>query len=399
MKDKYNISIFIDLKKAFDTVDTKEILLAKLSHYGIKGAELLWFFNYLQRSQQVYTGQALSEVLEMICGIPQGTVLGPVLFILFINDLPGALELFCQLFADDCTLQSEGSDVVELIENTSIELAKAEAWFSANKLTLNLKKTKFIIFGNNLSTLKNIPDLTIGGIPIDRVGGHLEEKSVRFLGLWVSDDHTFTCHVEKTKKKVNMGLYHLACSKENSPLRVRLGIYRSLIESSFRFANIIYGSSPESKIEELFILQKRAIRHVCNAHYYSHSEPLFVKLNLFKLRDLISHTRASFVHQYRCGYLPRSFTRSFFNYIDPDESSRRDDPLCVKVPQSNFKNLDRSPYTMICKAWNEVPYGLKLLNKHSEFKRSLLDHYLSKYNEICSVKNCHACSFTFYPRN
>ena len=114
-----------------------------------------------------------------------------ILFI-FINDLPLALQIFSQLFADDCSLQSEGPDINLLIKKTSEELERAESWFQCNKLTLNLKKTKYVIFGRNLKSLEFIPDLTIGGIKIDRVGQSQAEQSVRFLGLWVSDAENFS---------------------------------------------------------------------------------------------------------------------------------------------------------------------------------------------------------------
>ena len=182
-QNKLSMSVFIDLKKAFDTVNIIDILLEKLKYFGIHGKEWLWFFNYLKRQQQVFTGDSLSEIIEMLCGIPQGTVLGPILFIMFINDLPGALDLFCQMFADDCTLQAEGNTIEELVSTMSAELAKAEEWFLVNKLTLNIKKTKFAVYGNNLNSLKSIPDLKIGGCKIDRIGIYQEEKTVRIRAL------------------------------------------------------------------------------------------------------------------------------------------------------------------------------------------------------------------------
>ena len=391
MSNNINLTIFIDLKKAFDTVNL-DILLSKLSHYGILGKELQWFINYLKRSQQVFTGEALSEVITMLMGIPQGTCLGPILFILFINDLPCALQLFCQLFADDTTLQIEGPDIKSLFDKTLIELKKAENWFRCNKLTLNLKKTKFAVFGNDLQNLINIPDLSLSGVKIDRIGHNQIEKSVRFLGLWVGDTSTFSEHIGKMKLKIATGLYYLATAKLNSPLKVRLNIYRALIESCLRFAIIIYGSAPDQKIKELFILQKKAIRHIALAHFLAHTEPLFAHLKILKILDLISHSRASIVHQFRCGILPNSFSRDFFKFVDLTKQGRREDPLCVIIPKISNKSLERSPYLMICRAWNAVPYELKNISKHSEFKKALTEHYLSTYTEICSELNCLSCT-------
>ena len=393
-KGMLNLCVYIDLKKAFDTVDIS-ILLSKLSHYGIRGKEFRWFQNYLRRSQHVFTGCTLSEIIKMICGIPQGTVLGPILFILFINDLPLALALLCQLFADDCTLQVEGANIDELISKASLELARAEKWFMLNKLTLNLKKTKFCVYSNNLSSVKTIPDLMISNNIIERIGHQQTEKSVRFLGLWVGDTGLFDQHITKLKSKLNSGLFSLATSKENAPLNVQMSIYRALFESHLRFANVVFGSAPQQKIHELFILQKKAIRHVANTFYLAHTDPLFQSLKLLKIEDLISHSRASFVHKWRLGYLPRSFHRTFFSFINSDDFGRRDDPLTLSTPSDLPKNLSRSPYLMTCQAWNAVPYEIKIIQKHSEFKKSLSEHFFSKYNKICTIDHCRACIHSY----
>ena len=137
---EFTLGIFIDLKKAFDTVD-HQILLKKLEFYGFRNVSNTWFKNYLTgRSKYVSINGVNSMSKQMMCGVPQGSVLGPLLFLIFINDLPSSIEFFTLLFADDTTLQFSNSNLTELYEKANQELLKAQEWFQANRLTLNVKK-------------------------------------------------------------------------------------------------------------------------------------------------------------------------------------------------------------------------------------------------------------------
>ena len=132
-----------------------------------------------------------------------------------------------------------------------------------------------------------------------------------------------------------------------------------------------------------------------NSYYRAHTDPIFLKLKVLKIKDLILLSRATFIHQYRSGYLPASFDRNYFDYISEEESGRRDDPLCLSTPSIPYelKSLERSPYIILCKDWNRVPYEIKLIAKESTFKRALTDYLLFFYNDICTVINCRACIF------
>ena len=144
---KFGCGIFIDLQKAFDTVNHK-ILLDKLEHYGIRGTPLQWFSSYLSnRKQFIHVNDTNSTLLDVICGVPQGSVLGPLLFLIFINDLPHtSSKLKFYLFADDTNICCESVDLIVLEKTVNKELKQVKRWLDINKLAFNFDKTTLLSF-------------------------------------------------------------------------------------------------------------------------------------------------------------------------------------------------------------------------------------------------------------
>ena len=139
--------IFVDLQKAFDTVD-HQILLSKLDYYGVQGISNNWFKSYLSNCKQFVSINGYdSELAEINCGVPQGSVLGPLLFLLYINDLNQAIK-FCKVhhFADDTNLLYLGKSIKKLNKLVNIDLKNLLYWLNANKISLNVKKTELVIF-------------------------------------------------------------------------------------------------------------------------------------------------------------------------------------------------------------------------------------------------------------
>ena len=146
---EYSIGILLDLAKAFDTVN-HTILLNKLEHYGVRGIPHLWVKNYLSnRKQYVHYKGVDSQMSDIICEVPQGSVLGPLLFLIYINDIIASSDVFSfTLFADDTNIFYKNTSLNHLLTIANDELSKLSSWFKANKLSLNISKTTFLLFSN-----------------------------------------------------------------------------------------------------------------------------------------------------------------------------------------------------------------------------------------------------------
>ena len=192
------IGVFIELKKAFDSIDHK-LLLTKLEHYGIRGVVYDWIKSYLCESKQyVSVNNGNSEAMNVVCGVPQGYILGPNLFILYMNYICNVSSLLrFVLFADDTNLLSSGDDVKEISKTLSKQLDKLNSWFAVNKLSLNVSKTNYMIFGNKkIDKYMNIC-VRINGLSIDRV------YNTTFLGVMIDDKLNWKEHITMIQSNIS----------------------------------------------------------------------------------------------------------------------------------------------------------------------------------------------------
>ena len=250
---KYTIGVFIDLKKAFDTIDNN-LLCKKLEYLGVRGIVNNWLKSYLNnRKQYVEINKIRSEISKVVCGVPQGSVLGPVLFILYINDICNVSKLLNMiLFADDTNLFRSGMDIDVLCKEISHELNKLKTWFRVNKLSLNVSKTNFILFSGR-KCIKNV-SISIDDECIDRV------FSTKFLGVYIDDKLSWKQHISTIKSRLCKCLSVLyKCNKvlEIDSLKT---LYCSLFLPHLNYCCEIWGSACKKLINSIELLQKRAIR-------------------------------------------------------------------------------------------------------------------------------------------
>ena len=383
------LGIFLDLKKAFDTVD-HSILLQKMDHYGFKGTVNLWFKNYLKDRQQFVNINGInSDTLAMSCGVPQGSVLGPLLFLIFINDLPNTTNFLTLLFADDTTFQLSGQNVQELFQTANIELNKAAIWFQTNKLTLNVKKTKFILFrSKNMQVDFSNINLKIGGSQIERIGEQCDTKWFKFVGHHMDEYLTWEYQIAHVHSKLASANFAIAKVKNLLPRKIKLTLYNSLFKSHLEFGILAWGGVKSSKLKRIIVLQKKCVRNVGGKNHMAHTDPLFTSLNVLKFQDLFSYTASNFMHKYLHNKTPDSFSDMFTTFAEPNRT--KNFQLCrVK---NNF--LEQFPAYFLPKLWNLNSLEHKNILSHNSFKKNTFKNYISQYPLAVNCNNvrCPDCT-------
>ena len=221
-----------------------------MKHYGFNGISNTWFRNYLsERMQFVSIDGVNSPLLEMKFGVPQGSVLGPILFLIFINDLPNATDFFTLLFADDTTFQCSSNNLQDLFDLANQELEKAAVWFQVYKLTLNVSKTKYILFRSkkmkvDFSNLK----LSIGNEKIDRIGNNCKESFFKFVGHRLDEFLSWNPQISHIEGKLASANFAIVRTKNILPCNIRMTLYNSLFRSHMEFGILAYAWVSTSKL-------------------------------------------------------------------------------------------------------------------------------------------------------
>ena len=300
-KREITMLLLIDFSKAFDMIE-HQVLLTKLEHYGVRGVALDWFKSYLSgRRQYVSVNGATSSVKPIKYGVPQGSILGPLLFVIYINDLPN-ISKYAKfiLYADDANILLTGKDTEEILKKFDTIALSILKWVNTNGLALNLKKTKCMIFSRQQVFINR--EIKIGGVIIDR------EKEARFLGVIVDDKLNWSKHIATVKAKMARYVGMMYKLKYFLPLKARIQIFQSFVQSHLNYCSIVWGFAAKSNIELLFRNQKKAMRAVMPGfvnYFYkdgkmpAHTKTSFHEYGILSVHGIITKNALIFMHKIR----------------------------------------------------------------------------------------------------
>ena len=390
---KLPLCIYIDLSKAFDTLNY-DILMSKLEYYGITGKENELLRSYLTgRSQYVEVNGHKSSHLQISTGIPQGSVLGPLLFLIYINDLPNASNIFDMLmYADDTTLFCNMTDTIT-VDVINEELSKICDWLGANKLSLNIVKTKYMLY-HSINKRVIYPKLKINNNNIDRI------TQFNFLGVILHERMSWKQHIEHIRLKIAKTIGIIYRLKSIYPSAILLTLYNTLVTPHLHYCLLCWGSILKEN-DLLHVMQKRVLRTITNSNYIAHTEPLFKELKLVKITDMYVIAIWKFYHKLMNNQLPM-----FFSSMTPQlpVACARYELRNPKshLPAIKHKYAENSiRYCLIRQLNSEVTWAstveiknMVFTTPYPRFKTSIKNKIIDSYKEHCvkRTEDCFVCT-------
>ena len=365
--------ILLDFAKAFDTVN-HEILLDKLDYYGIRGTAHKWFKSYLtDRMQCTEIGNTQSKLDYVKHGVPQGSVLGPLLFLLYINDIVLSSKI-CKftLFADDTSLFYSHENKTEGEKVLNTELSKIAEWLAANKLSLNVSKSKLLIFSNKrTSTDNNDTALFINGEKLKEV------DHAKYLGALIDNKLNWSYHINAVNLKLSKGVGLLAKIRHYVPSSILRSLYFSFINPYIDYNLLNWGMAASTNLNTINLKIKKAVRIMSFKERDHHTAALFKDLEILPLDKSIELKYAKFMWKLNNGFLPDSLVNNF-------RTNKR-----TKFSKSFYRLESLKNFIIFAgpELWKKLPSYITEKSSLDSFTRTLKKYLLNSNNNNNINKN------------
>ncbi|XP_028166266.1 uncharacterized protein LOC114357040 [Ostrinia furnacalis] len=368
------VAIFLDLSKAFDFVNHTK-LLNKLHSYGIRGIANDWFTSYLSdrmqctkinRLQNFYKKDFFSDCVINDTGVPQGSILGPILFLLYINDLPDTIRHKCLLYADDTTILIKADKTYDLETEINNTIKTLMTWLDSNNMKINIDKTNRIHFKTTQSR-----DI--------KLNIHYQNKSInevettKFLGVILDKHCTWKPHIDNVCNKLDRFVFVLKRLKYVSNNEAMMSAYYGYVSSILNYGIILWGNSVDS--EKVFKIQKKCMRAMCGAGYRDSCKPLFKKLKILPLPCLYIKELCLFVKKH-----PDNF-KTHEQVLE--KTTRHKNRLYL--PKINLTLYKRNVFCMAIRVFNKLPayiQGASMPEFRNVLHKWLLDKCFYSVNEF-----------------
>jgi len=370
--NRINLLTLCDLSKAFDSVN-HEILISKLMNHKI---DTYWFRSYLSnRTQSVKISENISEKQSVSFGVPQGSILGPILFIIFVNDLSTIAQncLLVQYADDSQFLHSDSVNNLDtLILKTQETLSQVKGYFDSNGLKINPDKTQCIFIGSR----QNIAKIPVNTTIIFEDSYIRPRTFVKNLGVHIDRFMTFENHVDNIHRKVMGTLIYLSHIKNRIPAETRISVIQTLVLSIINYCSNIWGTANKGQIQKIQKLQNFAARVALgNVKKYDHITPHINKLSWLKVHHKCSYDTCILIHKMIHGFYPKWLLTLPTVGNTTCVQTRQGNSLYVKRSRTDIgarQILTRGP--MI---WNQLPFDIRNIQNTNTLKMKLKEHLLN----------------------
>jgi Reverse transcriptase (RNA-dependent DNA polymerase) len=330
---------------------------------------------------------SFSDFKDILMSVLQGSSLGPILFLCFINDIFNCTQLSMFLFADDTNALAQHENLNELIKFCNTELQKLAMWFKANKLAINVSKTKFMIFRtknrnynpNDVDIFINFNEPNVNERPelkisLNRVANDCDpaNQTYKILGVLFDEFLNFNQHASYVQRKISKSLFLLSRAKNFLSQKALSMLYYATVHSHLLYCPIILSITSKSNIKKLLTMQKKALRIMSGVSYHEHTAPLFYNHKILPLDLIIELSKLIFMHAVKFNFCPKSFLNVFTRINVENLVYELRYPNDFELPRARIELFKRIPLYSLPALWNNCE-ELRYYQNQLTFKLILID--------------------------